>query len=98
MTIDVTKEDLENAKPFSADACPIALAANRATKLRCQVHYAAIMERKKAWLLVYMGDGRVYIHNLSLAITSWIEAFDRTGKGRLFEFTIDWKGLKNVQE
>lgn len=91
ISLTVTKEDITLGTKAS-DACPIALAANRTIGKETRVYYSFYKDRKKGWLLVPEGTDKVRIFKLPTAVAIWAEAFDRTGKGKPFEFNIPWKG------
>lgn len=92
MTIEITQDDIESGKP-TADSCPIALASTRALKLSCQVYYSFIMDRKKAWLMVNLGNKKYAIYNLETEIAKWAYFWDQAKGGKPFSFIINTKGL-----
>jgi hypothetical protein len=86
--ITITEEDMDEAKP-GADSCPIALAANRALKVPCQVYYSFYGDRKKGWILSNLGDKKYGVVRLPTGVAVWAEVWDRTGKGKTFTFTLE---------
>lgn len=57
MKIDITEEDIKNAKLNDPDQCPIALASSRITKKQCSVY--------PSW----RNSGILYIHDVQTGLT-----------------------------
>ena len=92
LSIKITSDDISNGKP-QADTCPIALAATRAFKMPVQVYYSFIMTRKKGWMIVHLGHGKLAIYRLETAVAEWARRWDDTRLGKEFEFFVETKGI-----
>jgi len=68
LDLDVTPEDIERGVRFKSRACPIALAAARATGLEAVVKYGI--------LTLYNQDGATAVYPLTQKATTFVFAFD----------------------
>lgn len=79
MRIEVTQEDIENGKPYSAWSCAIAVAIRRATR------------REIVW--VKLGENTIALYRREIplphSVKEWAERFDEGRSVEPFTFDLD---------
>ena len=82
LTIKVRKADIDKGEPHMAGLCPVAIALRRATK----ANYVSVASTMY-WQMKDMG--KLYSAKLPPEALAAVHEYDKTGKMKPFEFTID---------